>query len=244
MTKRPDMLAFQSLKDARMRKIVLIAWLVCLASASALAQAPGDAVKALVGDWEISTADREKSCNLSFKSDAVKGGYRIEFDKACASVFPATREVEVWALVKDDLKLLDAKGRTVFDFTEVETGMYEAERGNEGLYFLQSLASAATPAARTAEDMFGDWVLARAGKSVCTLALTRNGAGGEMGYALRVQPGCDAAVTRLNPVTWRMDRGELVLSSANGQSLRFEEYEPNKWQRVPESAEGLTMARK
>jgi hypothetical protein len=98
--------------------------------------------------------------------------------------------------------------------------------------------------ARAAEDMFGDWVVARAGKAVCTVALTNNGAGGELGYALRVQPGCDGTIMRLNPVNWRMDRGEVVMSSANGQSLRFEEYEPNKWQRVPETPEGLTMSRK
>lgn len=208
----------------------------------AAAQSPSEAAKAIAGDWEISNADREKACNLTFKTDAVKGGMKVEFDKACAGIFPATKDVEAWALVKDDLRLLDARGRAVFDFNEVESGMYEAER-KEGLYFLQSHASAA-PLPRAAEDMFGDWIISRAGKAICTLSLTNNGAGGEMGYALRMQPGCDAAVTRLNPVNWRMDRGELVLSSANGQSLRFAEAEPNKWQRVPESAEGLTMSRK
>ena len=226
-----------------MRKIALILLVLSVPQAAPQAVfAQSDAVKALTGDWEISNADREKACNLTFKTDTVKGGFKVEFDKACAGVFPVTKDVEAWAIVKDDLRLLDARGRTLFEFTEVETGMYEAER-NEGLYFLQSLASA-TPAARTAEDMFGDWNVAREGKPVCGLSLTKNGAGGEMGYALRVQPGCDAAIARLNPVTWRMDRGELVLSSANGQSLRFEEGEPNKWQRVPESAEGLTLSRK
>lgn len=227
-----------------MRRILPIGLMVTLLALLPLqAAAQSDAVKAIAGGWEISNADREKACNLTFKTDAVKGGFKVEFDKSCAAVFPPTKDVEAWALVKDDLRLLDARGRTVFEFTEVETGMYEAERNNEGLYFLQSHASAA-PAARTAEDMFGDWIVARAEKTVCTLSLTNNGAGGEMGYVLRVQPGCDSAVTRLSPVSWRMDRGELVLSSANGQSLRFNEYEPNKWQRVPESAEGLTMSRK
>jgi hypothetical protein len=41
-----------------------------------------------------------------------------------------------------------------------------------------------------------------------------------------------------------MDRGELVLSAAGGQSIRFEESESGKWQRVPESPDGLTMSRK
>lgn len=225
-----------------MHKILPVVLAALVVPFQAAAQSPSDAVKAIAGEWEISNADREKACNLTFKTDAVKGGMKVEFDKACAGIFPAIKDVEAWALIKDDLRLLDAKGRAVFEFNEVESGMYEAER-REGLYFLQSHASAAPPP-RTAEDMFGDWIISRGGKAVCTLALTNNGAGGEMGYALRVQAGCDAAVTRLNPVNWRMDRGELVLSSANGQSLRFAEAEPNKWQRVPESAEGLTMSRK
>ena len=33
-----------------------------------------------------------------------------------------------------------------------------------------------------------------------------------------------------------MDRGEIVLRSANGQSWRFEEGEDAKWQRVPQTA--------
>lgn len=226
-----------------MRRILPIGLMVLLPLYAA-AQTPGDAVKAIAGDWEISTADREKACNLTFKTDPVKGGFKVEFEKSCATVFPPTKDVEAWALVKEDLRLLDARGRTVFEFTEVESGMYEAERANEGLYFLQSHASATPATARTAEDMFGDWTVARAGKTICTLSLTNSGAGGEMGYTLRVQPGCDNAVMRLNPSIWRMDRGELVLSSGNGQSLRFAESEPNKWQRVPETPDGLTMSRK
>ena len=226
-----------------MRRILPIGLMVLLPLYAA-AQTPGDAVKAIAGGWEISTADREKACNLTFKTDPVKGGFKVEFDKSCATVFPPTKDVEAWALVKDDLRLLDARGRTVFEFTEVESGMYEAERANEGLYFLQSHASATPAPARTAEDMFGDWTVARAGKTICTLSLTNSGAGGEMGFTLRVHAGCDDAIARLNPNVWRMDRGELVLSSANGQSLRFEEFEPNKWQRVPESPGGLTMSRK
>jgi hypothetical protein len=220
---------------------VVFALFLLAGSGPALAQS--EAVKALVGGWEISNADREKVCNLTFKIDPVKSGFKVEFDKACATVFPVTKDVDHWAIVKDDLRLLDARGRVLFEFTEVETRMYEAERG-EGLYFLQNQA-AADPAMRRAEEMFGDWSLARGDKPVCTLSLTNGGAGGELGYALRVQPTCDdAVIARLNPVLWRMDRGELVLSAAGGQSIRFEESESGKWQRVPESPDGLTMSRK
>jgi hypothetical protein len=245
MTRTRDMLAFAPEKGAMHRPLlILLAALVF--SPPAVGETPDAAVAGMVGGWEISNADREKACNLTLKDDPAKGGFRVEFEAACAGVFPATKDVEAWILVRDDLRLLDARGRIVFDFTEVESGMYEAERGNEGLYFLQSHQSrnAAGPPARAAGDMFGNWTIARAGKPVCTLTLTDNGAGGEMGYALRVQPGCDNAIGRFALVLWRMDRGEIVLFAADGQSLRFEEAEPDKWQRVPDAAGGMTMSRK
>jgi len=226
-----------------MHKAVPIMLVLCCASAQAVAQNAEETARAIVGNWEISNADREKSCNLALKADPVKGGRKIEFEKNCAAVFPATRDVTAWSIVKGDLRLLNARGRAVFDFTEVESGMYEAERGAEGLYFLQSHDTAPAPA-RTAADIFGDWMIARAGKGVCAVTLTGIGAGGETGYALKVQQDCDSAAIGLQPVNWRMDRGELVLSAANGQSLRFEESEPGQWRRVPDNAGGLTIGRK
>jgi hypothetical protein len=59
-----------------------------------------------------------------------------------------------------------------------------------------------------------------------------------------VAPGCDSVVTRFAPVTWQMDRGEIVLRAANGQSWRFEETEDTKWQRVPQGPNPLLMVRK
>ena len=52
-------------------------------------------------------------------------------------------------------------------------------------------------------------------------------------------------VARFAPVTWQMDRGEIVLRAANGQSWRFEEAEDGaKWLRVPQTTNPLLMVRK
>lgn len=221
-----------------------LAALFCVVVGShAAAQAQNDAVKAMVGAWEISNADRDKACNLNFKTDAVKGGFKVEFDRPCAEIFPASREVESWVIANDFLRLLDAKGRIVFEFTEVESGMFEAERQGEGLYFLQNLA-AAGPAFRTPEQMAGEWNVVRGDKPVCAVTLADTAANGQEGFALRVRQPCEAVVTRLNPSAWRMDRGELVFSSANGQSWRFEESDPATWRRVPEGADPVTLVRK
>ena len=127
------------------------------------------------------------------------------------------------------------------NFFQVESGMYDGFRPEEGRYILQ--AAAATPT-RTTNDLIGDWAIARgSGKSICMLTLADNAAGGDT-LPLKVQPGCDALVTRFGPTAWRMDRGDLLLLSARGQTWRFEESDANTWQRVPETSDPVLLVRK
>jgi hypothetical protein len=51
-------------------------------------------------------------------------------------------------------------------------------------------------------------------------------------------------MSRLNPNVWRLDKGELVLVSPNGQTWRFEEREPRKWWRVPEGGDQIVLQKK
>jgi hypothetical protein len=74
------------------------------------------------------------------------------------------------------------------------------------------------------------------------LTLTSTAASGDY-FTLRVKPGCDAFVARFGPTTWRMDRGELILSSPRGQSWRFEENDVNTWQRIPETPDPVLLVR-
>ncbi len=124
---------------------------------------------------------------------------------------------------------------SVVELTEVENGMYDGFTPEEGRYILQTAAAAPV---RSADDMVGDWAVARAtGKPICMLTLAKSPAGPDA-LALKIKPGCgDALVTRFNPVAWRMDQGELVLLSPRGQSWQFEENDANTWQRVPESSD-------
>ena len=218
--------------------------LLAFSVGSAAAQAPQDAVKAAAGAWEISNADRDKICAVTLKADPVAGGQKLEFDKTCASVFPMTREVVAWSLADETLLLLDARNRTIMQFSEVENGMYEGERPGEGLYFMQS-AAAAGPAPRTVDQMAGEWAVVRGeNKTICALTLTSNAIAGQEGYALRLKTPCDAIVTRFNPASWRMEQGELVLAGRGDNTWRFEEDDPTTWRRVPDSANSLLLVRK
>jgi Protease inhibitor Inh len=209
-----------------------------------LSPAASAAFKAVIGKWEISNADRDRTCTVTFRTDPAGNAFKIEMDKACPAQMPEVKDAVAWTIGGLDLvRLLDNKGKPVMEFTEVESGTYEAQRPGEGVFFMQSAAEAASPVGLAADQMAGEWSVVRgSGKTICTITLTNTAAGPD-NFTLRVKPGCDALVTRFGPSTWYMDRGELVLKSARGQFWRFEESDPVNWTRVPEGREPITMVR-
>jgi hypothetical protein len=226
---------------------VLLALCASVIASQAPAQpspAGSEAFKAMIGKWEISNADRDRICAITFRADPSGSAFKLELDKACPVQMPEVKAVVAWTIGGLDLvRLLDGKGKPVLEFTEVESGIYEAQRPGEGIFFMQNAAAAAGPVGLAANEMAGDWGVVRgSGKTVCTITLTNTAAGPD-GFALKLKPGCDALVTRFGPAAWYMDRGELVLRSKGGQFWRFEESDPVNWQRVPEGREPITLVR-
>jgi hypothetical protein len=228
-----------------MTRLALICVGVLGLMSSAVAQAPGvlgDSAKALIGTWEFSNADRDKVCSATFKSDGTKVGFKVEFDKACADLFPIVNDVAGWVFPEGDLlHLLDAQGKVLVEFSEVETGIYEAPTPGVGVLFLQN-AAAAGPPPKPPEQVAGEWMLTRRrGAPVCGFTLTATP--GKDGLLLTVKPGCDAAIARLNFTQWRLDRDELTLVPARGNPWRFEEVDNNSWRRMPETADQFMLMR-
>ena len=218
-----------------------------LAPAAAQAPAPSDAAKGMVGAWELSDADHEKTCMVNFKLTPAGGNYSLEPEKKCGDVFPGIRGVAGWAFGRtDNLVLTDAAGKQVLELLEVEAGIYEGLRPNEGRYILQNAAVAAASRDRPADDLFGDWTLVRStagtGKPICSLTLANTAASADS-FAVTVKPGCDQQIARFGPASWKMERGQLVVQSGKGEIWRFEESEPNTWTRVPASRGALSLVR-
>jgi hypothetical protein len=206
-------------------------------------QAPADPTAAMIGAWEFSNADHDKICRFNFRADTVPGGNKLDIDKNCANLFPSTKDIVAWS--RDNygsLRLLDAHGNAVIELTEVEGGMYDGFQPDEGRYVLQ--AAAAAPV-HSADDLVGDWAIARGtGKPICLLSLANAAAAaGTDNLLLKIKPGCDALITRFGPASWRIENGELVLFSARGQTWRFEENDANTWQRLPESLDPVLLVR-
>ena len=239
-------------RKAALAVFLLTAWIAPLAAQAPDASAPDTAApetaapaapRSMVGSWEFSNADREKACTIIFRNDNARVGKRVEFDPGCAKLFSFIPEIVGWRLGDNDfLRLLDAQGNSVLEFSEVESGIFEAPKPGEGILFIQNPTDLG-PAPKTAEQMTGEWtIVRRTGQRVCGLTLSDTAAGEE--FVIRLQHPCDQVVTRFAPATWQMDRGEIVLRAANGQSWRFEEGEDAKWQRVPQTASPLLMIRK
>jgi hypothetical protein len=225
----------------RMVRITIGLAAFCFASA-ALAQTAtlGDSAKGLLGSWEFSNADRDKVCTATFKADPTAVGFKVEFDGNCGNLFPLVLRVAGWKFPdNDNLFLLDSDGRALVEFSEVETGMYEAPTPGVGVLFLQ--AATAGPAPKPPEQVAGTWAITRGGKTICTLVLASTVL--RDGFALTAQPGCDAEFTRLNVTQWRFDRGELLLVPARGNPWRFEEADGGNWRRVPETAVETLLVR-
>jgi hypothetical protein len=225
--------------------IALAAGLVCPALAQSTAPQSkilGDSAKALIGAWEFSNADRDKICTATFKSDSTKVGFKVEFDRNCAGLFPLVSDVAGWTFPDNDLlRLLDAQGKVLVEFSEVEDGIYEAPTPGLGVLFLQNPA-AAGPAPKPPEQVAGDWAMTRRGGApICTLTLAATAA--KEGFALSVKPGCDAAIAKLNFTQWRLDGDELMLTPARGNPWRFEEVEGGNWRRTPETSDPITLVR-
>src|SRR5215510_11561648 len=218
--------------------------LVALALTTSLAHAQAtppvsDAAKDLVGAWEISNSDRDKRCPVTFSLDPAPGGFKLEFEGDCAIV--PLKQVVAWTLgPKDVLRLIDGNRVPVFEFSEVESGIFEAERKGESLYFMQTQA-ALKAEIRSADQIFGEWQIVRElDKPLCRLTFSNAASGAADTYKIIVKPGCDARIAAFGPNTWRLDREQLVLTGRGG-TWRFTESDPTTWERTPLSTDPLLL---
>ena len=199
--------------------------------------------KEMIGQWELSTTDRSKTCVVTMKGDSTPQGLKLELEPGCAAALPFTKDIKGWNIKGLDIvRLQDASGEAVLDFTEVETGIFEGVRPNEGVYILQNLV-AARSLAKSQDQMIGDWAMVRGnGNTICGLTLTNNDAGND-NFQVFLKPKCDPAVAAFAPTQWRLDHGQMQLFSAKGEAWQFEADDNAQWRRVPDSADPLIMIR-
>jgi hypothetical protein len=219
----------------------LVALLACASPAAA--QDAATLKKEMVGQWELSTTERSKTCVVTLKGDATPQGLKLELEPGCATALPFTKDITAWNIRGLDIvRLQDATGQPVIDFTEVESGIFEGLRQGEGIYILQNLA-AARSLAKSMDQMIGDWAMVRGnGVVICGITLTNTEADAD-NFQVFLKPKCDPAIAAFAPTRWRLDRGQMLLLSAKGDTWQFEADDNAQWRRVPDSADPLIMLR-
>jgi hypothetical protein len=224
------------------------AWLavaLAVAGGMTLASAQDSAAlkKTMVGQWELSTTERSKTCVVTLKGDGTPQGLKLELEPTCPKALPFTKDITAWSIRGLDIvRLQDGTGQSVIDFTEVESGIYEGLRSGEGVYILQNLA-AARSLAKSMDQMIGDWSMMRNnGRNICGLTLTNTETTAD-NFAVFLKPRCDPLVAGFNPVQWRLERGALIMMSASGETWTFEADDNAQWRRMPDSADPLMLLR-
>jgi hypothetical protein len=219
----------------------LLAWVAC--GSAARAQDAATLKKDMIGQWELSTTERSKTCVVTLKSDSTPQGLKLELEPGCPAALPFTKDITAWSIKGLDIvRLQDAAGESVIDFTEVESGIFEGLRQGEGIYILQNLA-AARSLAKSMDQMIGDWAMVRSnGESICGLTLTNTEASQD-NFQVFLKPKCDPAIAAFAPTQWRLDHGQILLMSASGETWQFEADDNAQWRRVPDSADPLILLR-
>ena len=222
---------------------LLVLAVIVSGAASSAAQDTRSLTSDMVGQWELSTAGRDKTCVVTLRNESSPQGLKLELEKSCGNALPFTKAIAAWSVKGLDIvRLQDAKGESVLDFTEVESGIFEGRREGEGIYLLQNLA-AARALSKSTDQLIGDWAMMReSGKSICGLTLTNTETSPD-NFAVYLKPRCDPLVTAFAPTVWRLERGELLMQSAKGEIWRFEADDNAQWRRVPDSADPLILMR-
>ncbi|WP_027535831.1 AprI/Inh family metalloprotease inhibitor [Bradyrhizobium sp. WSM3983] len=226
-----------------LRVVALLIVATVAAIGAARAQDATTLKKEMLGQWELSTTERSKTCVVTIKGDPVAQGFKLELEPACKTALPFTKDIVAWSIKGLDIvRLQDATGESVIDFTEVEAGIFEGLRQGEGVYILQDLA-AARSMAKSMDQMIGDWAMVRGnGQPICGLTLTNTEAEQD-NFQVFLKPKCDAAIAQFNPTQWRLERGQILLMSKSGDVWQFEADDNAQWRRVPDTADPLIMLR-
>ncbi|BAR98493.1 hypothetical protein BV133_900 [Blastochloris viridis] len=203
-----------------------------------------DEVRQLAGPFDLTDAEGHRRCALALEAKIQGTGFALGFDKpTCVGAMPFLATVTSWSRgPASAIRLLDGTGRVVAEFGETEDGLYEMARAGEGVFFL-SRAGGTEPAGPTPAELTGTWSFARQpGRPICSVTLTEEPADGDS-YRLTLAGTCDQTIKSFAPVSWRLDRADIVITSGQGDQVRFERTEDNIWRRVSDASRPLFLTR-
>ena len=201
--------------------------------------------KTLAANYELANGAGDRKCKITLDIRPAGPGFALVYDRAeCISLFRFLGETVAWIPgIGGSIRFVNNARRTVSEFTEGANGQYEALREGDGVYFLSNLQFINPGDVPQFADVIGDWILARpAGPPICGLTLSDQSAS-EGTFNLTLKQDCDPTITRFAPVSWFLDRGDIILLSAKGERLRFGRRQEGGWAKIPDTPRPLLMTR-
>ena len=205
-----------------MRSVAAHALALLLSCAAAAAQSLPDYAKDSLGEWLAVPDDGRPGCRIRLTAERTIGGWSAIPAANCAERLPKLAAASAWDY-EQGVRLRDPARKLLVAFEEDETTLLKT-RAASGPATMLVRAKAGVERAPFAPDLFGTWVLRRpGGPTLCEVTLLKAPPpGGEESFALRLGSPCDAAVTRLRLVSWRIEDFALMLYGSADASLRFE----------------------
>jgi hypothetical protein len=82
-----------------------------LVGAPARAQDAATLRKNMIGQWELSTTERSKTCVVTLKNDTSPQGLKLELEPDCAKALPFTKDIAAWNIKGLDIVRLQNPDR-------------------------------------------------------------------------------------------------------------------------------------
>ena len=129
----------------------------------------------MVGGWEISNADRDRRCPMTFSVEPAPGGYKIDLDAELRHRLSVARQRRGLELrTQGCAAAARRQGRRGARVHRGRERHVRIRARREGLLFLQTQAAFKVET-RTADQIVGDWSLLReADKPLCRLTLSEH----------------------------------------------------------------------
>jgi len=219
-----------------------------------------DAVRLVLGAWDLELTGASRLCTVTLAADEVAGGRQLRFPAICRRALPILDQITTWSLTAGGQpRLNDAAGKPVIAFEAPGSGQKLRGQGSDGKSYglgpknysrlarrapVSAAESSAQAAQRrttidianapAAETVPGRYVMMRQqNREACrlTLAPAPVGANGNAPAAFEGSCG-DTGLAIFDPAGWRYAAGRLTLLARKGHSVELV-FENGQWRKDP-----------
>ncbi len=179
-------------------------------------------IEGMAGPFMFAQGSGGPECRVELSTEAVIHAFAIIIPDTCIADFPLLAEIAGWTMLEDGtLRLTDALGKGIQDFTETESGLFLSGEppGYSMVNVDESDFAETQPVGSFPEKHAGAYVLSQAEApdlARCEVNLLLE-AGGEDWYLVSVDPSCPTELLRFEIIGWRPAPEGIMLIGKPGE---------------------------